>query len=335
MRKHLFISNFNMKRFITDILLFFILVFEIAVTGDLIVSSGIRKTTIRPYAVWNDIYNGNNLDNELVFIGASSCWAHYNPHIIDSILGISSYNLGIDGHSWYPCQPLRYNTYVKYTHAPKYVIVNIDMGTFGVMAQPYEREQFFPYFWLDDSLISQIRDTKEITFMDRYCPMWRYIGYRKWIETGVASTFGKKCFEDDGVYKGHRGNTSPWDRASLNTMDSVTIEFNEFVADSMLHFIANRKAQGQTVLLVKTPIYYELQERFTNRAEMCARYDSIAKVADVRLLDYWEHPIVQDSTYFCNSTHLNKLGADLISTQLAHNLDSLGIIPTKYRNHNN
>ena len=318
-----------MKKFLLNIGLFAVVIAIVAVAGDYVISSGLRKTTIRKFAVWNDIYNGNNLDNDLVIIGASSCWAHYNPIILDSILGISSYNLGIDGHSWNPCQPLRYNTYVRYAkRKPRYVLVNIDMGTFGSMGNnaPYEREQFFPYFWQDDSLITAIQDFKEISFTDRYCPVWRYIGYRTLIEQGVTSFFGKKHFIDDGVYKGHRGNTYLWDRASLNTMDSITIGYEPFVVDSMLSFIAQRKAEGQVVALVKTPIYHELQDRFTNYSEMCARYDSIAQVAGVELINYWNHPIVQDSTFFCNSTHLNKQGANVISIQLAHDLDSLGIL---------
>lgn len=316
-----------MKRFIRDILLFLIMILCIAVVGDIIVSRGLRKTTIRPYAVWNDIYNGNNLNNDLVFIGASSCWASYNPVVFDTILGISTYNLGIDGHSWYPCQPLRYDTYMRYAKKkPKYVIVNIDMGTFGIMKEPqYEREQFFPYFWLDDSLVSQVREMKDISFMDRYFPMWRYIGYRKWIEAGVASTFGKKHFEDDCVYKGHRGNEYPWERASLNTMDSVTIDYYPEVAESFIQFIVQRKNDGEVVILVKSPVYYELQERFTNRDDMCARYDSIANAAGVPIIDCWDHPIVQDSTYFCNSTHLNKIGANRYSIYLAKELESIGM----------
>lgn len=300
----------------------------IAVVGDIIVSRGLRKTTIRPYAVWNDIYNGTNLNNDLVFIGASSCWVSYNPVVFDTILGISTYNLGIDGHNWYPCQPLRYDTYMRYAEKkPKYIIINIDMGIFGIMDEPmYEREQFFPYFWLDDSLVTQVRDMKNISFMDRYCPMWRYIGYRKWIETGVASSFGKKHFEEDGVYKGHKGNEYPWDRASLNTMDSVPIAYYPAYADSLLQFISQHRADGQEVVLVMSPVYHELQERFTNREEMCTRYDSIAKVAGVELINYWSHPMVQDSTYFYNSTHLNKRGANLISERLAHDLDSLNLI---------
>lgn len=314
-----------MKRFLRDILLFLIMVLGIAVIADIVVSNGLRKTTIRPFAVWNDIYNGNNLNNDLVFIGASSCWSSYNPIVFDTILNISTYNLGIDGHSWYPCQPLRYNTYMRYAEKkPMYVVINIDMGTFSRMNEPqYEREQFFPYFWLDDSLVSQVREMKDFSLMDRYCPMWRYIGYRKWIEAGAARTFGKKHFEDDGVYKGHRGNEYSWERASLNTMDSVTIDYYQEVAESFIQFIEKRKEEGQVVILAKSPVYHELQERFSNCKEMCGLYDSIAKVVGATLLDYWNHPIIQDSTYFYNSTHLNKVGADLFSEQVAKDIDSI------------
>lgn len=320
-----------MKRFFRDILLFLIMILCIAVVGDIVVSHGLRKTTIRPYAVWNDIYNGNNLNNDLVFIGASSCWASYNPVVFDSILDISTYNLGIDGHSWYPCQPLRYDTYIRYAEKkPKYVIINIDMGTFGRMKEPmYERDQFFPYFWIDNTMISSVQKMKDFSCMDRYCPMWRYIGYRKWIEVGVVSTFGKQHFEDDGVYKGHRGNEYSWERASLNTMDSVTIEYYPEMVESFIKFIKKRKEDGQVVVLAKSPVYHELQTRFTNREEMCERYDSIAHATNVPLFDYWNHSIVLDSVYFCNSTHLNRKGADLFSTQLAIDLDSKNIIIKK------
>lgn len=314
-----------MKRFLIDILVFLVMSLGIASVGDFMVSRGLRKTTIRKFAVWNDIYNHHNLDNDLVILGASSCWRHYNPRILDSILHISTYNLGIDGHPWYPCQPLRYNTYVRFTKPPKYVIVNIDMGTLGTKEDPYEREQFFPYFWLDDSLVSEIRECKDISFMDRYCPMWRYIGYRNVIEAGMASFMGKTCFEDDGVYKGHLGNTIKWDRASLKTMDSITIECNTAVVDSLFRFIVQRKLENREVIMVKTPIYYELQQRFTNREEMSHLYDSIARLADVKLLDYWDYPIVNDSAYFYNPSHLNKRGADAISVQLANDLLKMGV----------
>ena len=250
-----------MKRFLTDIVFFLVLLFGIACLGDFMVSRGIRKTTIRPFAVWNDIHNRNSLDNDLVIIGASSCWAHYNPKILDSLLRISTYNLGIDGHPWYPCQPLRYNTYVRYTHPPKYVVINIDMGTLGVLDEPYEREQFFPFFWIDRTMIDEVKDCKRFTWMDLHCPMWRYIGYRKWIEVGIASFFGKASFEDDGLYKGHRGNIYPWDRASLNMMDSVTISHEKATVDSAHLFHEQEEAETYHREPKNILVYNHFQDR--------------------------------------------------------------------------
>ena len=312
-----------MKKFLLNIGLFVVVVAALAVVGDYMISSGLRKTTIRKYAVWNDIYNGNNLDNDLVIIGASSCWAAYNPQIPDSILNISSYNLAIVNHTWYPCYQLRYNTYARHAHAPKYIVINIDMGTFGVLDEPYEREQFFPYFWIDDSLVSEIQEYKNISFFERYCPLWRYIGYRTDIEQGVLSFFGKKHFEDDVIYKGYTGNTQGWHRESLDVLDSVTIEWYQEQVDSMILFIKRCKNNGQSVYLVKTPIYFELQERFTNKQDMITLYDSIASITHVPLLDYWNHPVIYDSTLFYNPSHLNMHGADVISICLTHDLDSL------------
>lgn len=313
-----------MKRFLFDILLFALLVLGIAIVGDLIVSYGLRQTTIRKYAVWNDIYQGNDLDNDLVFVGSSSCMVGFNPLIVDSILGISSYNLAINGHAWYPCQSLRYDTYVHYAKQPKYVVIVIDNSTFSIDDTPLEREQFFPYFWMDDSLISSIRSCKEISFMERYCPMWRYIGYRDEIENGVLSTFGRKHFDDDNIYKGYVGYDYSWDRTRLDNLTTIHLDVYPDIVNSFLLFIEQRKKAGQIVVLVNRPEYYEVLDHYTNRDEMAALYDSIAAVAGVEYLDYWDEPsIVRDSTYFYNTTHLNIIGSEFMSIKFAHDLDSL------------
>lgn len=314
-----------MKRFLLDIVIFLVLALTIAFIGDIVVSHGLRKSTIRKYTVWNDIYNGNNLDNDLVFVGSSSCMVSFSPKIIDSIAGISTYNLAINGHSWHPYQPMRYDTYVRYARKPKYVVIVLDNSTFDVDSQPLEREQFFPYFCIDDSLIEVVSETKKITFLDKHCPMWRYIGYREDIESGVACAFGKKNLGDDGAYKGYIGYDKPFDRASLNIFDSITLKVYPHVVDSLIRFIKLRQLDGQEVILVNRPEYYELQERTTNRAQMAALYDSIAEITGVKLIDYWNHPITKDSTLFYNSTHPNIYGSKIISVQLGHDLDSLGV----------
>ena len=55
-------------------------------------------------------------------------------------------------------------------------------------------------------------------------------------------------------------------------------------------------------------------------------YYNLSKQYDIPLLDYSDCYLSQDTAYFYNATHLNKLGAEIFSAQLAHDVYSLGII---------
>lgn len=317
-----------MKKFLIKILIFSLAIGCVAFCADMLISYGIRQTDSRKYAAWNDIYNEINLNADIVVIGASSAWSSYNTHIIDSVLNLSSYNLGIDGHPFVPCQSLRYNTYLRHSALPKYMIINIDIGTLGVLSEPYEREQFFPYF-NDDSLVSQISSIKGISLIERHCPLIRYYGYREEIELGIYGLFGMKPYFDGGMYKGFRGNEYKWDRAFLKTKKTMEINWEKECVDSLIYFIKENQKRGISVVLSKNPMYFELQNVITNIDDANSLYDSIAKVVNVNLLDYWESDISKDSSYFYNSTHLNKIGAKKFTLQLTHDLDSLEFFNNK------
>jgi lysophospholipase L1-like esterase len=77
---------------------------------------------------------------------------------------------------------------------------------------------------------------------------------------------------------------------------------------------------------VYAPIYIEVTNKLVNKDEMYEAYQTIANKYNIPILDYNYHPISCDSTNFYNATHLNKKGSMLFSTQLAHDLDSLGIL---------
>ncbi len=113
-----------MKRFLIQFAIWLGIAFVVAILIDLMISSGLRKTDIRKYAVWNDIYKGG-LHSDLIVIGSSRAWCGYNTYILDSLLNCDSYNLGIDGHG-IEYQILRYDTYCRYNNPPQVVLVNID-----------------------------------------------------------------------------------------------------------------------------------------------------------------------------------------------------------------
>lgn len=309
-----------MGRFFKMLLIWIGLVLIIAFAVDFVVSAGLRKTDIRKYAVWNDIYK-SNIDADLLVMGSSETWTGYNTYVLDSMLGVNSYNIAIDGHG-FRYHKLRYETLCRYNNKPRTIIMNLDYpGTLGAdEGYAYEREQFFPYI-CDRDLINEISDDKEITIFDRYLPCYRYYGYREEIENGIASFFGKKVFNDGGLYKGYRGDQLTWDQASLrlDTVFPAPIK----LADELDLFVCKRKSEGIDVILVEFPEYYQLRRKFSNLDEVEAAFRSIAKRNSVPLLDYSHASICYDTTYYYNSSHLNKLGSEAFTRLLCHDLDSI------------
>ena len=300
------------------------LVFAFAV--DYAITTGLRRTDIRKYAVWNDIY-ASRANADLLVMGSSETWTGYNTYLLDSLLGVNSYNIAIDGHA-FRYQKLRYETYCRFNDKPKTIIVNLDPGSLWTdEGYAYEREQFFPFI-CDQCLIDQIAKDKRITFFDRYLPFYRYYGYREDIENGIASFFGKRTFVDGNLHKGYRGEGSVWKPANLS-LDTV-FSASTKMADDLNVFVSERKSEGINVILVEFPEYYKLRKKYSNLDEIETIYRTIAQHNEIPLLDYSHASICNDTKYYYNFSHLNKMGSDVFTELLCQDLDSLLVESNTY-----
>ena len=171
-----------MKKYLLNTLLFAIVCFIFAFALDTILSARLRLNQNRIFANWNQIYN-DTTDYDLVINGSSRAWVQYNPLIIDSILHINSYNLGIGG-SPINRQIIKYQKYCDLHKTPKYLIQNIDLGTMD-MRNGYEREQIFPYFFYDRKLFNKFDEYESFSLMEKYIPCYRFIGYENVIIEGL------------------------------------------------------------------------------------------------------------------------------------------------------
>lgn len=313
-----------MKKFICRFGILIVIVFVLAIVFDYMITNGLKKTDIRKYSTWNDIYKGG-LDADLLVVGASNAWSGFNTYIMDSVLNLNSYNLGIDGHP-IDFQIIRYETYRRFNSKPKVVLINtIFGGTLGTSShRQYEREQFFPYIH-DKELMDQVAEAKSINLFDRYLPLIRYFGYREEFENGIMAYFGKEDFVDGGMHKGYRGEEG-CDMASLSR-DTVYYLSADKESIMMLDSFSKQLIEdGIELVYVKSPIYFPLQSKFMNIEQSDSIFSSISKQYDIPILDYYYSKISMDSMNFWNPGHLNKKGADLFTTQLCHDLDSLGIL---------
>lgn len=316
-RSLLFISNFEMRQFLKMVLIWATVAFLLASALDAIISSGLRRTDIRKYAVWNDIHHAT-IDADLVVIGSSRAWCAYNTYLLDSLLHCNSYNLGIDGHSL-NMQLIRYETYRRFNPAPKVIVLNTDfISTFNVNADPqYEREQFFPYI-TDKELIASVKDEKNLSLLERCFPLVRYFGYREDIATGVTSFFGRTVFPDGGMHKGYRGNNYPWREPRTDTLYHVVVDSSQVqLLDS---FVSQIQAEGINVFFVESPVYMPLEDCYEGVDKFNSILDCISKSHGVRVFDYTQESFCWNRNYFYDAGHLNSRGSEVFTRMLCEDL---------------
>lgn len=298
-----------MKKFLINSACFAAILWVFAIIADIYVSNNLRHSKERKYAAWNGIYNDTTY-YDLVINGSSRAWVQYDPHILDSILHLNTYNFGIDG-SAINRQIIKYHKYCELHGQPKYLLQNIDIftmaRTFG-----YEREQFFPYFFYDKDLLLKADKYEHFTLLEKYIPYYRYIGIDlyDW---------------DAGLYKGYCGQDKAWDGSMFSQMDTVQVASDTAMLRLFDDFLTEQARLGTQVILVYSPIYHGVIDKCPDINKMYEMYGTLATKHHLPILNYIDMPLCTDTTYFYNATHLNRQGAIIFTTCLAQDIDSMGV----------
>lgn len=302
-----------MKRFIYIVFLVICILLGLNIIIDAFLSNRLRHCQERKFVGWSDITQ-KQLNADLLIMGNSRAWVQYDPAIIDSVLGINSYNLGIDG-SPLNRQIVKYNIYRHYQAKPKFIIVNIDCFSL-TWRDGYEREQFFPYLW-DAYTRNEIMKIEPFSWMEKYIPLYRYITYN-----GIYNIL-KESWVDDELYKGYRGWDAVWDGTSFEEINEITFNVDDRTLEMFNDFLSECKAEGIQVVFCYAPIYSGVLEKMSNVQDMYDTYQEIAECHNISILDYTNSFPCGNTTYFYNAMHLNKYGAELFSRQLALDLKKM------------
>ena len=250
--------------------------------------------------------------------GNSRSWVFYDPHILDSVLGMNCYNLGMDAHG-ITTQVPRYYVYLESHPKPRYIIQNIDFSTLKA-TNAFLPEQFLPFLQYD-SLFKQTHKEGVFTYKDRYVPFVRYIGYRDVLFEGLG--FSNDLVRYEGISKGYLAIDSHWN--DCDNIDSLIFNCEEPSKKIFEEYLHRMQKDSVTVILVYGPIYRgNLNKKASPEEErMYAYYDEFARKYRCHVLNYLRHPICADTAYFYNALHVNKSGSQIISQQLAHDVDSI------------
>ena len=299
-----------MKKFLKRIIIFCSLEMMLLYAIDYGYSEVMMRSNYRPVEAWYDLMHGK-IDADVIIMGSSRAWVHISPKILDSILCVKTYNLGING-SAINRQIQKYNLFRKYNTKPKLIIQNIDLWSLTYTIG-YERDQFFPYFW-NTHIREDIMKTEPFSAKEKYLPLYRY---------GEMSC---PHFSPRKLEKGYHGKMKSWNGKPYFKLDSISFITNDTTVKMFDEFLSQTKREGIKVVFVYTPIFIGATKKTTNLNEMYAFYKKLADKYDIQILDYNYMGLCNDTAYFYNAMHLNKQGAEIFSDSLANDMKRLRIL---------
>lgn len=271
-----------------------------------------------PYGGWNDIFH-KEINSDYIIMGSSRAYAQFNPAILDSILNINSYNLGYNGRQ-VRSQLLKYKIYrTEQTHKPKVILYELSPYSFSSYKK-YESFQFVPYLQ-KKTMWNTFHEIEGFTWTDKYVPYWRYRNYKNEIRRIRRGT-SPYCKDKYKTYKGFCSFDYHWNN-KFDSTETLYYLHNKKTIQAFNQFINECEKDDIKVIFILSPYYIKATENIKNKELMHQQIEKIAMKHQIPILDYTQHPISYDTAYFYNYSHLNRKGANLFTTVLAHDLDSL------------
>ncbi len=286
------------------------------------VDRGLRKSKMQYFATWNDIYSGK-INADVIVNGSSRAFLHISPQILDTILHLNSYNLGLDGWG-FPMQFARFRIYLQHNKKPRYIIQSIDLDNFEDRKDLYSYRQFLPY--LNDREIRDITSRYEgkFTFPEMYFPLFKYNNNLNLVKEGLFCYFNIGKVATNKLYKGFGPRSFAWDssfeRFKAAYPNGTVKPVQENAVREFEQFLNYCRDNDIKVIFVFTPILREELAMEKNAGEIIAMIDGYSKKYNFLFLNYANDTLGADRKYFYNSQHLNAQGAALFTTKLASDL---------------
>ena len=295
---------------------------------DYLIDRGLRRIKTSSFGVYNRIVNGE-INADIIIGGSSRALNNVDSRVIQDATGLSTFNIGING-SQTDMQVAVFKTYLRHNAKPSLLIHSLDSFTFVTSRDGvWLPSQYQPYL-NEDAIYQALSAIDPNTWKARYLPLYGYAAADMnftWV-TGARGLFGWSPREDRyfGFQPRHAHWTGELARLRDNRPDGIGFKIEAEGVRGFEELMGLCRDLGIRVLLVYSPVYYEMQALENNRAEIFGRFKEIAQRYDATLWDYSGSPVCFRKDYFVNSQHLNAEGAAAFSADLAAALAVSGLV---------
>lgn len=305
-----------MRKFSIKIIIFLALLVSGAYALDYAISTGLRQMEDYRFQSWTDMVD-SKINADLLIMGNSRALSHYSPGVMDSVLNMNCYNLGIGGHP-FNVQYLKYKLYREHNKLPKVIVQNVDFFTFREDIIGHQREQVLPY--VQDPLMRDELSNLGFSKIELYLPLFRYFGYQMVVKNGLFEFFKLHHYCFQKAEKGFWPDNGKWNPQALNNLQKIESFAEPASIRQFEQFIQYCKQHDIQLVMVYTPVYCKALEKLPNRSTFDTLFKKLSQKYQLNYLDYSHDPVCKDSSYFHVAIHLNKRGAEWFSRKLSEDL---------------
>ncbi|MBR6309818.1 MAG: hypothetical protein IKR52_01265 [Paludibacteraceae bacterium] len=253
-----------------------------------------------------------NQNPDLVILGNSRAEASYNDSIISSILNINCVNLGWSGYPFDYQYHVMWKTYLKNNHYPRYVILEVGPWAFLDYVNPIYITELLPYI-----------NRPEFQFYINLCPELSWIdNINVYKYRGKIRHIYEEYKEMQGQGQTKENTMKRWNSKYIGTKRKL--EKDPLIL-SLLHTFFDECSQNNVIpIIICSPMH------ITDGSSYFAM-DSFWEIINCNIPDEiyvlnYQDLYGNDTTFFHDPMHLNKIGKETFSIKIAHDLDSIGII---------
>lgn len=300
-----------MKKFIKYITFFSLLAILFLCLIQTIISLKINGKIIMGH---DNLEQASNINADLVFIGSSRCWVHFDPKFFDTTFKLKSVNIGVDGHSEISMAIVRLSDYISRNETPKFVIFSFDpligAGSFTNNTNYVHKNAFAKYAFLPSKKNLPIVDFFQFSDYEKYIPLYAILKYK------ILSTTLFMNNNDNWTKFGYEVHNENWDTTKIPVTDLIKkayfkkseIGLISKALDSLKLLCHDNNIQ---LLCIQTPVYKVVYDdlSFSETKKICFNLN-------IPFIDANQEYIRNDISYFYNSDHLNKLGVDQLNILL-------------------
>ncbi len=299
-----------MKRFITTLFLFGLVLVAVFIAADLALSRWMKASNFPNMEIMNDVMNGE-VDADIAVFGSSWPMTGFNPAVCDSITGLSSYDVTTEG-GHFNTHRLMEELYFRYNRKPRMIVHFIDswwLTDNKILGFDF---QFLPYMW-DKEFRQHAASLMGPVYMAANCiPVLRYKSTSPWLYR----------LKPRSTYKGHHTYSAPDFNPSVPE-DSIRVSTSYRMESEFQKQMARIKEQGISIVFVYQPVHKSYLMEKDSRVHMERFYQDLADKLDIPVLDYRGMDISDDPSKFIDAAHLNPSGAGILTDTLSKDLAGL------------